>query len=113
MLPDRISNPGPLTYESDALPVALRGLSCSLGDPLPLWLKWLLSPHQNGRKRLMPSLSWLILDYILSSGERARAMKTGPSWHSIFFSFLFCFVFSDGPLYVMNNYIRYLRQFSL
>ena len=25
MLPDRISNPGPLTYESDALPIALRG----------------------------------------------------------------------------------------
>ena len=26
MLPDRVSNPGPLTYESDALPIALRGL---------------------------------------------------------------------------------------
>ena len=25
MLPDRVSNPGPLTYESGALPVALRG----------------------------------------------------------------------------------------
>ena len=25
MLPDRVSNPGPLTYESDALPIALRG----------------------------------------------------------------------------------------
>ena len=34
MLPDRVSNPGPLTYESDALPIALRGpagLSGSLG----------------------------------------------------------------------------------
>ena len=29
MLPDRVSNPGPLTYESDALPIALRG-------PVPL-----------------------------------------------------------------------------
>ena len=27
MLPDRVSNPGPLTYESDALPIALRGLA--------------------------------------------------------------------------------------
>ena len=27
MLPDRVSNPGPLTYESDALPIALRGPS--------------------------------------------------------------------------------------
>ena len=25
MLPDRVSNPGPLTYESSALPTALRG----------------------------------------------------------------------------------------
>ena len=25
MLPDRVSNPGPLTYESDAPPIALRG----------------------------------------------------------------------------------------
>ena len=25
MLPDRVSYPGPLTYESEALPIALRG----------------------------------------------------------------------------------------
>ena len=25
VLPDRVSNPGPLTYESDALPIELRG----------------------------------------------------------------------------------------
>ena len=25
MLPDQVSNPGPLTYESGALPIALRG----------------------------------------------------------------------------------------
>ena len=25
MLPDRVSKPGPLTYESGALPIALRG----------------------------------------------------------------------------------------
>ena len=25
MLPDRVSNPGPLTYESGALPIALTG----------------------------------------------------------------------------------------
>ena len=25
MSPDRVSNPGPLTYESGALPIALRG----------------------------------------------------------------------------------------
>ena len=30
MLPDRVSNPGPLTYESGALPTALRGPATSL-----------------------------------------------------------------------------------
>ena len=28
MLPDRVPNPGPLTYESGALPIALRGPAC-------------------------------------------------------------------------------------
>ena len=31
MLPDRVSNPGPLTYESGALPIALRGPAKYLG----------------------------------------------------------------------------------
>ena len=31
MLPDRVSNPGPLTYESGALSIALRGLAVSKG----------------------------------------------------------------------------------
>ena len=30
MWPDRVSNPGPLTYESGALPTALRGPASSL-----------------------------------------------------------------------------------
>ena len=32
MLPDRVSNPGPLTYESGALLIALRGPAGILGD---------------------------------------------------------------------------------
>ena len=31
MLPDWISNPGPLTYESGALPIALRGPALFFG----------------------------------------------------------------------------------
>ena len=31
MLPDRVSNPGPLTYESGALPIALRGPARLIG----------------------------------------------------------------------------------
>ena len=34
MLPDRVSNPGPLTYESGALPIALRGPACPLEKEL-------------------------------------------------------------------------------
>ena len=32
MWPDRVSNPGPLTYDSGALPTALRGPAKSLKD---------------------------------------------------------------------------------
>ena len=31
MLPEWVSNPGPLTYESGALPIALRGLATAEG----------------------------------------------------------------------------------
>ena len=34
MLPDRVSNPGPLTYESGALPIALRGPARNLYNSL-------------------------------------------------------------------------------
>ena len=36
MLPDRVSNPGPLTYRSGALPIALRGPAFSYGTILNL-----------------------------------------------------------------------------
>ena len=35
MLPDQVSNPGPLTYESGALPIALRGRA-QMAEMLPL-----------------------------------------------------------------------------
>ena len=38
MLPDRVSNPGPLTSESGALPIALRGLARTR-------LRWFLHEH--------------------------------------------------------------------
>ena len=34
MLPDQVSNPGPLTYESGALPIALRGPAILYGKGL-------------------------------------------------------------------------------
>ena len=44
MLPDRVSNPGPLTYESGALPIALRGPSvCN-----KIWVCLNILSHING-----------------------------------------------------------------
>ena len=40
MLPDRLSNPGPLTYESGALPIALRGPASQL--ELRLTCQWFI-----------------------------------------------------------------------
>ena len=36
MWPDRVSNPGHLTYESGALPTALRGSACGYLDRIHL-----------------------------------------------------------------------------
>ena len=43
MLPDRVSNPGPLTYESGVLPIALRGPAKLLGNDK------LLKPYNSNR----------------------------------------------------------------
>ena len=37
MLPDRVSNPGPQTYESGALPIALRGPASSSYKQIPIF----------------------------------------------------------------------------
>ena len=37
MLPDRVSNPGPLTYKSGALPIALRGPALALNNDAGLY----------------------------------------------------------------------------
>ena len=40
MFPDRVSNPGPLTYESGALPIALRGPAYTQAEILVAqWVK--------------------------------------------------------------------------
>ena len=40
MLPDRVSNPGPLTYESGALPIALRGPAKLFSDRLEFYINF-------------------------------------------------------------------------
>ena len=49
MLPGRVSNPGPLTYESGALPIALRGLVCGSGNRSNLvWIQVCLGSGKRG-----------------------------------------------------------------
>ena len=45
MLPDRVSNPGPLTYESGALPIALRGPAIGQRQKAPNFSAFHWSPH--------------------------------------------------------------------
>ena len=46
MLPDRVSNPGPLTYESGALPIALRGPALELDkDNLHVHMQAVYAEH--------------------------------------------------------------------
>ena len=37
MLPDRVSNPGPLTYESGALPIGLRGPAARFAEECTIY----------------------------------------------------------------------------
>ena len=56
MLPDRVSNPGPLTYESGALPIALRGpapSSVTLTVTLNKYFKWTSTPQLTRRTTLL------------------------------------------------------------
>ena len=50
MLPDRVSNPGPLTYESGVLPIALRGPAVAR---CYLWLFMLYINIKIGKKKLL------------------------------------------------------------
>ena len=60
MLPDRVSNPGPLTYESSALPITLRGPWPSMqAENLLVQIRWLIItpvPRDNQRDREQQTL---------------------------------------------------------
>ena len=48
MLPDRVSHPGPMTYESGALPIALRGPAL-LKERICKFLLLGVDPNSDGR----------------------------------------------------------------
>ena len=68
MLPDRVSNPGPLTYESGALPIALRSPAAVF---LSIQERW---PFGCFFQNFGPVLSdFLYLDYRWSSQATVHA----------------------------------------
>ena len=64
MLPDWVSNPGPLTYESGALPTALRGPATSTSYT---YICWVLSHPQLAKA--IPLFDWF-LSHLQLAGAR-------------------------------------------
>ena len=53
MLPDRVSNPGPVTYESGALPIALRGPAWTVTSTSYIKVKKCKFLLKNGFRKLI------------------------------------------------------------
>ena len=66
MLPNRVSNPGPLTYESGALPIALRGLATLL-EALAVGTKQYTLKSENVKKCIRMGIT--ILRIVICGGK--------------------------------------------
>ena len=69
MLPDRVSNPGPLTYESGALPIVLRG---------PAGLRERLYPPE-GMRRWVWKCTFRIYMYSQLASSQNQGTRTSTS----------------------------------
>ena len=97
MLPDRVSNPGPLTYESGALPIALRGPAHMMQKSLLKWIDiwgmyimWLTTLTQVRHfdltnkyfaRELISTIYWLMSDMVarikqILSSSRIKLMSS-------------------------------------
>ena len=66
MLPDRVSNPGPLTYESGALPIALRGPAIRfVTTQKKVTFKCRVTNLHDWRSLAQPYATWDTLEYFL------------------------------------------------
>ena len=78
MLPDRVSNPGPLTYESGALPIALRGPALSPNRNTSI----IYIVFDNGKSRKEKSSETDSIKFKISSktprGKKGQHKKTSP-----------------------------------
>ena len=101
MLPGRVSNPGPLTYESGALPIALRGpASLDDIDYFLLWTTWTIS--FSGRHGRFPSLDDMDTEIVshcikINKKKLSRCMEV-PIHLNNFFVFIFMLFFLNSNL---------------
>ena len=99
MLPDRVSNTGPLTYESGALPIALRGpalmlltLYCFGGGRVVRWC-WVIFQCRG------VLLVWIRV------GQGPSALVVGAGWGCLdIFSLVFRFSFLSPSLWETARY---------
>ena len=83
MLPDWVSNPGPLTYESGALPIALRGPAGGGGGVIYFLNVW-------GSEFIKKSLSFSLSLSLTLSVSVCLSLSLPPDLHfHIHFQFLF------------------------
>ena len=91
MLPDRVSNPGPLTYESGALPLALRGPALMFNNVALALCYHLYVYYQYSFTQNQPHMMWLCPMYfrIWANSLEIRLMCdfVGTGWRTQTFSF--------------------------
>ena len=99
MLPDRVSNPGPLTYESGVLPIALRG---------PVWT---CSACHSGR-----TVIYILADCVLEfpgGNEIAHLLGVFMNQFFLFFYFFFALSVSDLTLPKREKVVLILWGFEI
>ena len=102
MLPDRVSNPGPLTYESGALPIALRGPADSQMDGLTEW--------RAGPNQYVPSTSSKLGGIKTVCGEIFQhSKKCSPCFDSNCYS-VQCMFFNQHTVIKKRRYSHFLKD---
>ena len=89
MLPDRVSNPVPLTYESGALPIALRGPASCAPCPSFHYVGWSGGATVLGKRPVLgrPKIMMII-------GQGPIALAAGAGGGRVVWTFLLSSIFS-------------------
>ena len=73
MWPDQVSNPGPLTYDSGALPTALRGPAISLCISCLFYVSFCITNNENMKNKKNLRLFLLCICFnICRAAQRSR-----------------------------------------